>query len=274
MVTRAGWIVSVTLSVTACSLLTSLDGLRGDASTDSSANDSAVDVITADASDAGDAPDAPDGPFCQTHPGHTFCADFDEGSLVAGFTSVTTTGVGSTALDDADKVSSPASYEALFDASAVSQCNEALLVRNIANSGNHDYHLEFDFESCGLPSISVELFSIIQNAGIDAFIVSVDPFSYSLYTEGSDDAGSHSQTYDMGVWPTTGWHHVIIDASDVLGKGKSAFHVTVDGTTMLDIQTGWTWSISPTELEVGLRACTSASPSCAVHYDNILLDSN
>jgi hypothetical protein len=273
MTPRAAWIVGATWSVTACSLLTSLDGLHAasDASTDSSANDSSSVDVFLDASDAGD---TADGPFCQTHPGHTFCADFDEGSLTAGFTSVVDMGVGATALDNNDRSSPPASYEAVFDASAVSQCNEALLEKNLTNNGNHDYHLEFDFESCGLPSISVELFSIIQNAGIDAFSVSADPFSYKLYTEGSDDAGVHTHTYDMGVWPATGWHHVIVDASDLLGKGKSAIQVTVDGTSMLDIQTGWSWSVSLTQLEVGLRACTSASPTCGVHYDNILLDVN
>jgi hypothetical protein len=234
--------------------------------------DSSVPDVANDAST--DASDAPDGPFCQTHPGHAFCADFDEGSLTAGFTANSVSGTGaSTALDDNDNVSAPASFLATLEAGAqTSVCNAAQLIKNLANNGNHDYHLELDFEPCGQPSNAVDLFGIYQNAGIDSFIVSADAFSYKLYTEGNDDAGTgHTQTFDMGAWPASGWHHLVVDASDLGGAGASRIHVTVDGTTMLDVKTGWSWTVSLTQMEFGLRAC-NAWPSCVVHYDNILLD--
>ncbi len=261
-------VIGMVACIAACSLLTSLDDLHSGA-------DAAADGADGASMDGplGDGPlslDASaDGPFCSTHPGHTFCFDFDEGPVTAGFSSQVILGAGADGgLDPVDFRSSPASdFAALVAGAEAGVCVQSQLIKDLPNTGNHDYHLEMDWETCGEPAQSVDTFSIIQNAGIDAFIVSADSYSNKLYTEG---AGNHTMTYNMGPL-AAGWHHVIVDASDIGGEGASRIHVTFDGATVLDVTTGWSWSVAPTELQLGLRAC-AAWPTCVMHFDNVLLD--
>lgn len=93
-----------------CTLLVSTSGLTGSAARDAAAADGPSAVDAAAPVDGGVDAVADGGPFCASHRGATFCADFDQGDARAGWTSRGTAGAGgSLALETTAFISPPAS---------------------------------------------------------------------------------------------------------------------------------------------------------------------
>lgn len=185
---RSRIIAALSLSLVACSLAATFDGLVGPGdSTDGGATDGTAhadgaqsmqdgSVTEADASpatdgsfDAGTVKDTgakPDGTvlgYCVNHGGHTFCDDFDQSSMLGNTWSVHT-GIGSAALSPFDYTSPPRSLVAVSPSTDGGQDGEDDIEMDFAGSKTADLEAAFKIVAMNAPSAD---FIAIQFSPLD-----------------------------------------------------------------------------------------------------------
>jgi hypothetical protein len=283
---RLLFFLSAALTAASCALLPSMDGLSGgtDAGTDAATPiDGPTTETSADASSDRDAApiqdaDAATGPFCATHPGHTLCADFDDGAVAKGWTTTDLYGSGAVALDP-DFVSPPSSF-----LSTVGANNNP----NFESSGrlSLDFpktatgaHVEFDTKRCNATPGSGGVFAMSDLLCVTSgskyggvLLVWNGQGMYGEIASNATDGGVFAFN-DLPLTqpvPATATSHVREDA--VFGPAGS-LKITVDGTVVVDAKNVAIncYGVATRRLEVGMYSYGPV-PACASRFDNVLFD--
>jgi hypothetical protein len=255
------------VACTSCSLLTDLNGYSGGASP---VAEGGADAPGA-APDA-DAPDAPDasadaGPFCV--PGaHAFCADFDTGDLLAGWTRPNVDAIGAVTLATDRSVSPARSMLAtLSRRSSNAPSQYALLEEELA--GFHRTRVEFDFYPKA-PSW--------QNGDVNSGIFVLYFYSPAIAGGGDGVALSMGRDYttlgalgtslDGTPLPTDQWLHARVDV-DPAGSIDATFGPVHFNGTFAALPQG---PSSVTSLQLGISGYNQPAPEFRVYYDNVTVD--
>ncbi|HEX7666286.1 MAG TPA: hypothetical protein VF407_17290, partial [Polyangiaceae bacterium] len=218
----------------ACSLFVSTDDLQsGDADGGlEPIADGAVDAIDAGAKDANADADAAPGPFCATHPGHTFCADFDESTDAATGWSASETKNGTLVLDEATFVSPPRSMESIAPATSSSSEADARLGLDFVTPPK-TVRLEMDVMVCDFSDAGsggyIELFKLAFGGGFNA-----DGLELQMRGNGAGFVRTDAPVKDYffnQVVPSNEWLHLAMDVA--IGKAGS-IKVVMNDVNVLD----------------------------------------
>ncbi len=261
--------------------LTGLTGPGGDAANDTELTDAplsdgpnvtdsqpANDAPSSDAADAGDASDA--GGFCATHPGHTFCEDFDEPNFQTRWDNISASAGATLVADNSKSVSPP---------------NEMLASVSVpANGSAHAYAMKH-FTTANTIKIAAEMMVDTNTlATLDPLMIVFNPppsgyTSYEIHIDTctghrgylatlSDGGSLHVDTAFANTLQT--WHNVEVD----LNMSTAAIDVLLDGVPTVQ----WTVAaLSPTAFDLRLGITTSSSTTSSplpgvAHVDNVLVD--
>lgn len=258
-------ILAATLAA-AC-LFPSLAGMGGpgDASTpDGTADGSALpDGSPADAS------------FCGTHPGHTFCEDFDQPSFAAHWGTVAAAGPdASVTADDAAATSPPNSLLATTTSPAYSYFASAYVGKHFAAASH--ITVQFGLRIDTSPTVPGDVLRVTMSpapAGYSTYMIALRTQS------GATTVDTSMTTADGGIFPSLAapvgegflaWHTVRLDLDTLLATCA----VTVDGSVAASLQLP-AWSASPFDLSLGVPHVENATPtvtSVTVHVDDVLVD--
>jgi hypothetical protein len=272
------WCFVVALGGTqACSLFVSLDGLDGSVdagpspSADAAPEAESPEDARSQAVDGG--PDAAGLPFCLANPGHTFCADFDEGSL--GLWTAKQIFEGTVAVTTDASVSPPASLVASLpdyvDVPDGASTNGTARLELDSPAPTHA-HVELDAKLCDIGSSPgyFEIFKLSTETGGGGMGI-------ELQLGASDaqmriDALASPFPLALSI-SRTEWTHVAIDV--VVGTSGS-LRVEIDRNSAtpalaisgVDTTSGQTSGYAA--FLVGLY--TTQVSACFVHIDNVLID--
>ncbi|HVY44249.1 MAG TPA: hypothetical protein VHB21_00160, partial [Minicystis sp.] len=223
-------------------------------------------------------------PFCASNPGHFFCADFDEGQLVAGWSSVDQTGTrSSTGLDTMVAESPPGSFRVTVEEPGdASSCLSSRLVKELPGTTT-GVHVDMDLRGCDK--------DVGQDAGmhwlsINCTLETADGGpgkTYGILNFGVQGASGGVELWgDAGGTPAQSWNqtfqkpsaakfsHVHVDLT--IGAQGSA-EVTIDGVSVLS-KTNVDVSCPSTRqraLAMGMFTC-SELPDCSIWFDDVLVD--
>jgi hypothetical protein len=267
-------------------LFPDLGGLSGDAGSsadattdvnvpDTNVTDTSADVSTSDGGGGADADaDAATTGWCATHPGHTFCEDFDEPNFQARWT-------GTTVPTDASVVES--------DASSVSPPNELLVTVPVpASASPADAYTYKHFATAKTAKIQLQLMANWTGlATLDPVVVELNPppsgyKHYDIHVDVADDhlgnnytpndGGANVNTDTTFTNPFQAWHNLEID----LDLTKSTVQLFVDGVSAAS------WTIAPTSPtgfdlrvgSIGVQNGTTTATTAIVQVDDVLVDTN
>jgi hypothetical protein len=221
--------------------------------------------------------DAPvDGPFCATHPGHTLCADWDNGVLLQGFNRISVYGpeAGVDVSPDA-YVSAPFSLHG----------GEGPITKAVAASGQLQYDLpssvasvriELDLMACdrtGFTGTSADFFGTVctEPGSLYAQVaLGINSVSDLVLLRSVIDGGLVFDDQVLSSSMTTGhWHHILLQST----YGTAGhIHIEVDGLVAIDRDETILCN-SPVSHELMLGAYAyNTSPRCDAYIDNVLVD--
>jgi hypothetical protein len=258
-------------SAAGCLLTTNFDGIVGvPPSPDANVPDAIVEAAGGDAGE--DAADGSASFWCDTHPGHALCADFDEdgGTLLgAWWTSTYDQGGGSSSLDTTNYSSPPAAF-----LSDVPSGGAGGLLRTLPVLLT-DFQYGFDFRvasSCTPTSnAAITLASLgFQNVpnNIMGVLLSVNGWLLAFEQPGAD-GGVVLYTFPISPAPARDAWHTLEFSVTVGGAG----HVrgTLDGTSFVDSPLSYAPVQNGT---VTLNAGVFGPGPCTADYDNMTFDFN
>lgn len=269
-------VIAVALGpIVACSLFVDTDGLSDGASTPGDGgNDATVDApLPNDASaveagdDAGEA--GPALRYCQAHPGHAFCLDFDDSDDVpsiggAGFDPA------KMYVDDASFVSPPHSLYVSFPAGESSEGIDEPMESTSSLSGSLD--LRFDTTDLSSGQVVPLQIDYAPTSGVAEHFYYVNTYNgFFNFSEAvrPDDGGSTFYTSNTVATPVPINHWVHVDFAVTTGG-----HVTVslDGTQVVDKdgQIGLTPGVAVT-VSVGAYS-NDLVHDVVEHLDNVVVD--
>jgi hypothetical protein len=264
-------------SVSACGLFPDLGSLSGDAG----GNDAAPDVttqkdatpdVTNDTTTTDVTPPGDAGLDVKTSPctvKHTFCDDFDDGSIGAAWDKVAN-GVGGTVSQSTNAVSPPFAFQAQVPAGPGHPY--AALEKDFP-AAQH-IHFEFDMIIIGSQATDIE---------IDYFDFSFQPSGYiygdfnlerrnpgGTSEEGSQTTLDASTKYndDDLTEELTSWKHVVID----LDFGKSTYTVVVDGTTIDAMSMNPPLASAQGTFSIGATYTGALTSQWTIITDNVVVD--
>ena len=163
-----------------------------------------------------------------------FCADFDEGSAIAGWDSVDHPGFATVGLDTRFAVSPPASvlvhvdganpqcaYERMHHATtrAFTRATLSFAVRTGDDDGG------------SFRGAAVAAFIVRTNAGSTLVLVDTSPFAADIHEQYPTDSGSFDEWTPFPLLSAGVWHEVALDVD--LSAAPATFAVTVDGRAAL-----------------------------------------
>jgi hypothetical protein len=270
--------VALLASLSACGLFPDLGPLSGgddaggpDAMAADATKDVKLDVVTndvaADAPPPIDAsPDVNKSPCAQQH---TFCDDFDKGTLGATWDNVDN-GSGGTLSQTTNAVSPPYAFQAQVPSGPGQPY--AMLQKYLAASAK--IHFECDLTILGTQTANFE---------IDYFDFSFKPSGYvygNFNLERLNVGGTSEQisktTADAGdVYhddniseQLTSWKHLVVD----IDFTKSTFTMTVDGATVDAMSMTPPLASAPGTLAVGVTYSSGTTTTWSVLTDNVVID--
>ncbi|HEX8789763.1 MAG TPA: hypothetical protein VF765_02345 [Polyangiaceae bacterium] len=237
------------------------------------------DVLADAASEDGGAPpvDAPpDMPsttgFCANAGAHFFCADFDEGNVGAGWSTVGAGSNGQLALDTTTSTSPPASARIGGDAST-----SASLLKYLSPTVPAHVHVDVDVIACPAPSAGVvSLLNVGQdmsgNTGENVLRVQSDgttDFIIDAYP------GDGAEAYNKYVLPsalsTTKFTHVTLDVG--LSETNGSVTMSFDGTQVLSVSGIPTSSANVVDSYVVIEARTfQVTAAATAWFDSLTVD--
>ncbi len=267
------------LLVSSC-LFPDLGGLSGDdaggpddATADVTKADGANDVTpdTSDATfDVGPPSDA--GLDVKTSPcavKHTFCDDFDNGSLGATWDK-TDNGGGGTLSQSANAVTPPYSFQAQVPGGGG---HPYALLQKVLNASQH-VHYECDIMIIGSQASQME---------VDYYDIAFVPTGYTygnfnlerLNTGGTVEEIAHATTADADTYnddsiseELTTWKHIVVD----IDYTKSTFTLSVDGATIDAMSMKPPLASAQSTLGVGITYTGGLSATWTVLIDNVVID--
>jgi hypothetical protein len=247
-------------------LFPDLGSLSGD---DAGGSDATADVTTDAISDAGptDAPlDVKKSP-CAVQ--HTFCDDFDDGSLGATWDK-TNNGAGGTLSQSTNAVSPPYAFQAQVPGGAG---QPYALLQKYLSAGQH-VHYECDIIIIGAQSTKMEL---------DYFDFAFKPSGYTtgnfnlerLNPGGAVEQISRATTADADTYnddtigeELTSWKHLVVD----IDFAKSTFTLAVDGATVDAMSMKPPLASAQSTLGVGITYTGGLQSAWSVLIDNVVVD--
>ena len=277
-----------------CLLLTDLDGLSGGVADggppeDASLLDSRIAAdtggdLTAERSDADSAAARDTGfeasaiGFCAGQVGaHLLCADFDEGSLLSGWTATDQYGNGRVSLDTSNSLSPPASLLSVVGSAdgGVNGGNSGRLALALPSSYK-TLHLAFDVEPHLLLTSSsggVELFAIHQVTTDGAYFGVLFRDDYTgpsiLASARAEAGGVYSVTASTSLPP--GWSHV--DVTIVLSTTTSgSITVTFNLVAVAQLTNIITRTQDYARSYVDFGMFNYAGVGGSASYDNVVVD--
>lgn len=249
------------------------DARAGDSPYDT-AQDTTMDTGPDAASDAADA--ASDVPtttgFCANAGSHFFCADFDEGSVGAGWSSVGAGSNGQLALDTTKHTSAPASALIGGDANT-----SASLLKYLTPTVPPHVHVEVDVIGCPTPSAGVvSLLNVGQdmpgNTGENVLRVQSDGTTDFIIDAYPGDGGEVYNKYVLtSSLSTTSFTHVTLDV--VLSETNGSVTMSFGSTQVLS-QSGIPTSsanVTDTYVAIETRAYQATAASTA-WFDSLTVD--
>ncbi len=265
-------VVAACLSVAACSLATSLDGLTGGGNTQVDGGETS-DAATIDsapapdaATDAGNSIDASSTPSpCNV--AHTFCADFDESSNVPAYDGLADPDH-DLSIDTTVSRSSPNSLQALLPNGG----NAGTITTNLI-TGTHA-HVAFDFmlQASSDDTIIFTLYSP-NGDGVDDHRFYVETYAYAMqFTEAvtPDDGGSTNYlatALGSGAMDSV-WSHLDFMVDGTTGQVTTTFDGVAETHSMQQPFSADAFSLVFGEIPNGPSASVKA------HFDNIVIDIN
>jgi hypothetical protein len=239
-------------------------------------------TTTTTTADAGNA----DGPFCASNPGHFLCADFDEGSLEAGWTHYDQSDGGggalhvTTMLDTDASWSPPASLGVTATLGDVgSSCQSGRLITDFTNTAT-GVSADLRFSGCdaSLTGSGALVFLNVdcnpENGNTFGLVkLGLHPGGYQIeLTPLDSDGGGPGSVVTLPVTtpPAGVFTRVLIDV--VFGDPGSVT-LTFDGVPAVDAGSVNIACASPRQkaLGIGMLACNQLA-DCTVHFDNVLVD--
>jgi hypothetical protein len=281
------WIILVSaapLAAAACTALTGANGLTvcsGEAcsgATDADPGDadladsgletaSMTDTAFVDTTGPGDGGSGEAGPWCVVHgTGHTFCADFDEPSLDAGWTTVTA--VSATLTQDGTTWSSPPfSLDSKTDGTAGSAATQegrftkslpTITTLNVAFA----VRLDTVDSSCHAVRLDFGDYSLLLDLGMQGLI------EQGPVVDAGPDAGGYSTEYPLASLPAL---HTWSQAT-IAVQLAPVRHVSIVFDSVMVLSTGVFSTFTNGSLAVGVGVHTYTKGLCEAHYDNVLID--
>lgn len=234
-------------------------------------------VIDAGSEDGGTPPidspsEMPATGFCANAGAHFFCADFDEGNVGAGWSTVGAGSNGQLGLDTTASTSAPASAKIGGDANT-----SASLLEYLSPTVPSKVHVEVDVIGCPVPSAGVvSLINVGQdmsgNTGENVLRVQSDgttDFIIDAYP------GDGAESYNKYVLPmalsTTSFTHVTLEV--VLSETNGSVTMSFGGTQVLSVSGIPTASANVVDSYVVIetRAFQVTAASTA-WFDNVIVD--
>ncbi len=262
--------VAIASLVAACSVLTSLDDLRSDASGDATT----VDVIESDAAitDAG-ASNETATPFCAPYVDASlvYCQSFDS---VTDAATILTVGSGLSAnVDDADSVSSPSSLHVDLPGDAASDSGGATLHAYVTYSiAASPTTTTVDFEVKVLSPLTAQMnfvsIAIASSSGNHTVSLLALPTTITLQEGVPGDAGETYVNHPSVAYVfDDNWHavHVVLD----LGTKRTSY--AIDNQTLeANFPLSLGWSTGNASIDVGVTYAQPPQKAITVRTDNIL----
>ncbi len=254
----------------ACSLLTPLDGLAGDAADDAAPprDGAASDPDSGGRTDAADGGDGAVGSFCASA-GGDFCADFDDGGRDVGWTKTDLRGVGTFDLDPNAK-SAPWSLRATWPRADVGT-DKFQQLEKVWQGAARPTTIDFDLFVAPIAWAGGDLAFTIMELYFDkpeklGAQILMTPAGWDLAALTPTRSTASSTTpLPVGVWS-----HLRLE-TDPASSGGSV-RAYLDGTLALE-KNGLSFTQNPTEMQlwIGLGAANTPIPAADVRYDNVLV---
>jgi hypothetical protein len=228
--------------------------------------------------DKGGPPPPTDGPsdtsaltFCEKA-SHFFCADFDEGSVDAGWSVVQAGNAGDLALDTQTYTSAPASAQLGGDQNA-----SAALTKYLSPTVPGQVHVELDVIGCAVPSAGVvSLVNIGQdmpgNSSENVLRVQSDGTTVFIADQYPGDGGEVYNRYTLpSGLSTTSWTHVVLDV--VLSETDGSVSLSLGGSQVLSVSGIPTSSANVTDTYVAVEARTfQVTAAETALFDSVTVD--
>jgi hypothetical protein len=252
-----------------CELTTNTDGIVG-----TPPADAAPDVVSSDDGGGDAAAEAQQAPYCTSNPGHRFCADFDEGSLLGGmfWTTQYSRGGGTEKLDNSVFVSPPAAFLSTIPVQSTGGVQTAAGLVASSPGKMSAFHYSFAFRAgmdCFAAAGGYTFASItFYQSNIVGLVLLAS--GWFLIEQVAADAAPTSTSYALTPAPKPDtWHELRLDVS--LGPGGHAT-VTLDTANALNTTAPYTPTQTNTyTLNAGVFA-TGPSGNCHADYDNMWFD--
>ncbi len=274
-----------------CTILVGTSGLTGGGPpADAGAGDAPqADVRGETGGDGGGIHDAPSdapagdgglageaGSWCASQGQHFFCADFDEGSATAGWSSVDLQATQGMLGLSPQYVSPPTSFLSSTPAHS-SGSMEARVVESVPTVPSH-VHAEFDMFPCtamttGYYEVAkIHAYSTGFSGGVDVDISGTEDIVVDEY---GDDGGElvtdlkPSPGYQLGRW-----NHVALDV--VLDPSAGSVTLVLDRATAPSVSQSGMRTLTPgttnVDFVLGLWSGGGNDPACEVDFDDVILD--
>jgi hypothetical protein len=243
------------LAASACTLFFPLDGYgppsgASDASGASGASDA-----------ASDSPNA--GPFCRGNE-HAFCADFDEGALLDGWSSATRADAGDLALSTAQAKSRPLSLLSTILRRS-SDGEQSMLNKTFPGPFRRtivEFDMYFEQADWAADDVNAALFSFYfssKTGGKDVYLIAAKDYS---------NFGRVGNAANGAALTTNTWIHAKFD----LDPG-SQFVADVAGQHYQVTPTPFTAGDQPEmTLSLGVNGFNTPAPTLTAYYDNVTVD--
>ncbi|WP_394827246.1 hypothetical protein [Pendulispora albinea] len=258
------------MALTACSFLTSWDGMTGGtgAASDGGLGDTSADGGGSCTADCGT-------PYCQgLHPSPTFCRDFDDGRLYSTDFELLFKRPDFVAADPGAWSSAPLSF--ISEVATGSMDRRAYMFRTFDAGRPRNIRMSFDvLMERYIPSQVASVVSIEghpdqpDSRKMDVYL-GADGSSIEERIMNPDGSAPQYRNYlFVDRQPRAGtWSHLDIRI-DVPARRIAA---RLDGTLVIDNEIKADWSVSDIELKLGIVWATENTSTWRFRYDDIVLD--
>jgi len=260
------------LALAACSLVTNFDDLAsgGAAGADAGGGADATTDVGVDAAVAPDGSgeagaDSAAPPFCSGT--HAFCADFDEGSLLDGWTTKQVDALGMIEQSGVRYVSPGASFHSFLPRRAAGDIENAVLVKYLPGVWKRtvvdfEFFLERpDFQASDINAAFLQITFAGNGSGSGQTL-------YFTIGEGYSHISMPGALIEAGEARYDGFVHVHLDI-----QPGTALSATLDGKTYQGTPSAISGGPGTrTELYFGITGYNAPVPAFSAYYDNIVVD--
>jgi hypothetical protein len=255
------------VAVAACQLVFPVDDFSGGARPASTDAEAQADTAVPEAAPQDSAPS----PFCATRaPGAVFCADFDEGTLLAGWSSTSAVPGSTIDLDPDASFSPPASLVA-----SLPDGQGSTRVYRTLDQTLSFVHVELDlrvdvFDPSADPNAAFCPFAIDLDSGHELRLVTGRLRTYLEEVQSGDGGAQVFQGYDFATTlPVSTWVHVVLEI-DTAASPPTA-RASSNGAPSVTAELDRSWRAgAPVVMAGAIFAVNSGSPWRG-HLDDIVV---